>query len=73
MRKLLGNMMIRRAIVKKAVPRMLEAKASRRNLAMRQQLGGVMIREGNKNVKGIPPVARNLIGLMMRRKEKKTV
>jgi len=69
MKNLIGNMMIRRAIVKKAVPRMLEAKASRRNLAMRQQLGGVMIREGNKNVKGIPPVARNLIGLMMRRKK----
>jgi len=69
MKNLIGNMLIRRAIAKRAVPRMLEAKASRRNLAMRQQLGGVMVREGNKNVKGLPPVARNLIGLMMRRKK----
>lgn len=72
MRNVLGNMMIRRAIVKRAVPRMREATASRRrrNLAMRQQLGSVMIREGNRNVKGLPPAARNLIGLMMRGKYK---
>jgi len=72
MRNLLGNMTIRRAIAKRAAPRMRASMASRknRNLAMRQQLGSVMIREGSRNVKGLPPAARNIIGLMMRGKYK---
>lgn len=67
-RNLMGSMLVRRALVKKAVPRMRAAMTARknRNLAMRQQLGGAIIQTGSTSVKGLPPVVRNLIGKILR-------
>lgn len=67
-RNLMGSMLVRRALVKKAVPRMRAAMTARknRNLAMRQQLGGAIIQTGSTKVKGLPPVVRNLIGKILR-------
>lgn len=68
MRNRLGGALVRHTIAKSRIIKNLRAaRTRRRNLAMRQQLAGVKIQEGNRTVTGLPVGVRNLIGKMMRK------
>jgi ankyrin repeat protein len=67
MRNLVGGLVLKRQIAKRAVSRMRTAMVSRRTRAMRGQLGSVRVPTGSTYVNGIPVHIRNMIAAHMRR------
>jgi len=59
--------MSKNAIKIRELVRKKQKERAARNLAMRQQLAGVMVQEGNRTVKGLPASVLNLIRKMMRK------
>lgn len=66
MRNLVGGLILKRHIVKRAVSPLRAAMASRRTHAMRGQLGSARVRTGSTYVEGIPVHLRNMIAAYMR-------
>ena len=67
MRNLIGGLVLKRHIAKRAVSPMRSAMVSRRTHAMRGQLGSARVQTGSTYVNGIPVHIRNMIAAHMRR------